>query len=330
MKILLITNQKKEFFKINSYTDVVNYYIQTYFEKLNIEFDISPMKDRKTLSDSEIISFYKSLDISSYDYVLALGLRYFTTIPKECGEELKSRKQALIIQMYDGGMLDSAPVDFTLTARDDSDKYPVDAPANRNKRHHENNVYLGWAADKNLFLPRQFPFELRILVDHTIYDVSQPDRTMDILIKIRSFVKSRIWSDRYANVIVRMIVDNEVVTIDIDNISIKPYNRKGVAYIDMAKELNMTDIYFVTHGESVGLNALEAAMSGALVISPIGFMKKNLINSLYSYEFERTLDWVDILQKLDTKKSREIALKFDWEIIVKKMLNILQEKQVEK
>lgn len=191
MKFLLITTQEKSLFSINSYTDVVIYYITQNFKKFNIDYETFEMKSRKNNSDEELIRIFENLNVDKYDCVLALGLRYFTTIPKECGEIL--RKKTFVAQLHDGSLLDTSVVDLTLTTRDDSDLYPLDSPANRYERHHKYNKFIGWAADKDLFMPRQFLYEFRILVDHTIYDISQPDRTTDILIKIREFVNSEIW-----------------------------------------------------------------------------------------------------------------------------------------
>ena len=322
MKFLLITTPAKDLFSINSYSDVVNYYIQKYFNTYNIDYDIFPMKTKKTDTDADLISIFNNLDVSSYDFVLALGLRYFTTIPSECGIALK-KKNTLVVQLHDGSLLDFEAADLTLTTRDDSSKYPLDAPANRHYRHHTFNKYIGWAADKELFIPLQFSYELRILVDHTIYDISQPDRTMDILIKIREFINSGAWKNKYINVRVRMIIDNEIIDVDVNDFSIKPYSRKGVPYIEMAKEMCRTDIYFVTHGETVGLNALEAAMAGALVAVPVGYIPESLISTIHHFEFDRTINWTELLTSLDTKLSRAKAIEHDWGNVTKKILDTI-------
>jgi len=324
---LLIAPQAKDIFNINSYTDVVNYYIQLNLNKLGVDYEILPMRTRKELSDNELIAYYKSFNLNNFDVVVGLGLRFFTSIPRECGDYFKSK--AYVIQFYDGSMLDSPPVHLTLTTRDDSGKYPKSSPANRYERHHKFNEFLGWAADKELFRPQQYRYTLRILVDHTIYDTSQPDRTIDILIKIKGLVDSSAWCKIYQKIVVRMIVDGFVQNVDLENLCVSQYKRKGIPYIEIAEELNRSDIYFVTHGESVGLNALEAAMAGALVISPEGFIQDDLLKKLHHVKFEKTLDWSQVLEVIDPEKSREMAIDSDWAIVVDKMLNIIEKRYKE-
>ncbi|MED7820125.1 MULTISPECIES: hypothetical protein [unclassified Francisella] len=323
MKLLLIAEKKKELNELSSYLEVVNYYIQTYLIEFGVDFDVVPMLTRKMHSDSELIQYFENLDISGYDCVLALGLRYFTTIPEKCSEILRNIKKTLVAHMYDGGILDGGGADLVLTSKDDSSLYPINAPANRYERYHKYNKYVGWAADRNVFKSRQFPDKLAILLDHTVYDSSQPDRTVDILMKIKDFVKSERWKNLYSCVTIRMIVDSCIVDVDLDNINIKLYDKNPVPYLTLAEELSKTDIFFVTHGESVGLCALEASMSGALVAVPEGFINESLLSDLNCYVFGNRIDWDLLLSKIDSQKSRIMALKYDWNNIVRKMVEVI-------
>lgn len=63
------------------------------------------------------------------------------------------------------------------------------------------------------------------------------------------------------------MIDDGLVTIDSGNISVTPYRRTPVPATEFAAELRKSDVFIVTHPESLGLTVLEAAMCGALILT---------------------------------------------------------------
>ncbi|HHJ2765971.1 TPA: glycosyltransferase, partial [Escherichia coli] len=100
---------------------------------------------------------------------------------------------------------------------------------------------------------------LRIFVDHAAFDVSGFDHSLSILMNLQ-----RLTVPYEA----RTLTDDGLVTIDPGNISVTPYRRTPVPATEFAAELRKSDVFIVTHPESLGLTVLEAAMCGALVLTP--------------------------------------------------------------
>ena len=88
-------------------------------------------------------------------------------------------------------------------------------------------------------------------------------------------------------------------------------------YPDACKEYGKADIFIVTHSESMGLSVLESALSGALVITPKGYIKKELISPLHHIEVNGKIPWSTVLSELNVKKSVNMAKKYSWRNVAK-------------
>lgn len=325
MHILLIGNHINTQDKIMNFTSVYSYYISmvlNLIEGMKVSFD-SP-KSLKNMPAKDIIEYYENLDVTPYDHIIALGLRYFDTIPKECGKILMKKVKGCLGQLYDGSLLDSQPVHINFTTRDDSWKYPIDAPNNRYIRHTKYNKYIGWAADENLCSPKQSNDELRILVDHSGFDCSSMDLTLHILLNIKNFVDSKIWQQKFKSIKIRQIVDNAIIDCDLDNICVTPHSRKGVSYVEACMEYSKSHIFMPTHKESVGLTVLETAMSGALVVSPKNYIPKDRLQTIRYVEYENQIDWTKVLDAIDIDASRKIALSNNWTALANNLIEHLR------
>ena len=90
----------------------------------------------------------------------------------------------------------------------------------------------------------------------------------------------------------------------------------------MVKLLSCTDIFMVTHSESMGLTILEAAVSGCLVAIPVpsdndavigNFIKKDLASTIPHFEYpvsEEVLNppWNEMLEHLNPDAIRRSDL----------------------
>lgn len=315
MKILFIGDEIQEKRDIRNFNGVWSYYLLKEMRNLGVEFGTSPMLSMGRETKEQMIAHYKTLDIEQYDHVVALGLRYFDYIYRECGEILRHRVRGALAQLYDGSLLDRPPVDLTLTFRNDDHLWPIGSPNSRYERHTQHNKYIGWAADSEALTPCQDPDELRILVDHTGFNIKDLDLSLHIMTNIREFVRSGIWMSKFKSVRVRRLIDQSVEECDLENICIQPYQRRAIPYIDACAEYSKAHLFFVTHKESVGLTVLESAMSGALPIVPKGYIPQDRLDTVRHLIFENNIPWKDVINHINVEASRHKALANSWSAV---------------
>lgn len=303
---------------IRCFSDVWNFYLP---QELRRHLDLSTEQIPLNLADDQLITWFDQLSVEGYDAVLALGLRYFSTVPTMIGENLKKRLYpGFLCQIHDGSRLDNDPVDITFTLKNNSDRYPLNSGANRYVRHHAQNVYIGWAADPALNYPDQDPNDLRILVDHTNYGPNPVDSTVKVLTEIKEMIDSGLWQERFKSVSVRRFDSGRVVDVDFDNLdNIIRYDRTAIPISEISKEHSRAHIFCVTHPESVGLVVLETAMAGALILSPEGFLPRDRLDTVRAIEWEENINWADVLDQIDITASRQKALENSWENVAKRI-----------
>lgn len=323
MKILILhpENPPRAPDEIKCFSDVWVYYL---VREMRRHFQIT-VKEVPRQSDDDLVAWYKKLAVDDYDAVLALGLRYFSTVPPEIGRALKNRLYpGFLCQIHDGSRLDNDPVDITFTLKDESEKYMFGSEANRWVRHNSFNAHVGWAADPGLNFPAQDPDDLRILVDHTNYAQNPIDRSDEVLEKIRGFVESEIWKEKFKTVSVRRFDSGRVVDVDLTDLKpVTRYDRTAIPFTEICEEHRKAHVFCVTHPESVGLVVLETAMAGALTVTPKGFIPKDRLDTVRHIEWNHDIDWQKVLKNIDPEASRKMAMANSWESVAKKIGQIL-------
>lgn len=324
MRLLMLGEDVRHADDVRNFTGVWSYYLTRELRRRGIEVAFARMLLAGRHTPQEITRYYADLDVSGCDHILALGLRYFETVPRECGEMLRKRVKGALAQLYDGGLFDDSPVDITFTFRDDSWKYPPGSPNRRHERHHQFNKYIGWAADDELCAPRQAADELRILVDHAAFNSAQRDLSLHVLINVRDFVRSGIWRERFASVRVRRFVDGAVEDLDVENFDVRPYGRAGIPYTAACAEYSQSHLFLVTHQESVGLTILETAMAGALPVVPKGYAPQDRLDTVRHFCYDGAIRWADVMAHLDVQASRAKAAENSWSAVADRMLDHLR------
>lgn len=306
--------------EIKCFTDVWAYYL---VESLRNQSEVTvKILQIPSLEEKELDIWFDQLEVAGYDAVIALGLRYFSTIPREIGEKLRQKlyPNGFLCQIHDGSRLDNDPVDITFTPKDESEKYPPGSEANRYVRHYAYNQSVGWAADPGLNSPNQDPSTLTILVDHTNYGQNTIDKTVEILEEIKKLKDSGAWHHDYKSISVRRFDSGQVVDVDLSDIKVpKKYDRRGIPFTEICKEHSKAHVFCVTHPESVGLVVLETAMAGALVLSPQGFVPKDRLNTVKHIEWTDKIDWAKVLSQINPVESRKIALKNSWGAVARRI-----------
>ena len=94
------------------------------------------------------------------------------------------------------------------------------------------------------------------------------------------------------------------------------YNKTArIPYSQLAEEMRETDIFIAGHSESMGLSALEAAMSGSFLVLPVvwgkPFIKPDLVSDLHHEYFEvgddpARIPWDIVLQALNSGRNRYV------------------------
>ena len=313
--------------QIECFSDVWVYYLTNELKKhLSVETQQIPSK----IDERQLHQWFNDLNVNGYDAIIALGLRYFSTVPRNIGETLlkKLKRQGFLCQIHDGSRLDNDPVDITFTLKDDSYLYPFGTSANRHVRHRSYNEYIGWAADPNVNVPQQSNEELSILVDHTNYGNNPVDNTEQILQDIKKFVDSGIWKSRWKSVRVRRFVSGGVEDVDLDNlVPVERYDRRSIPFTEICKEHGTAHVFCVTHPESVGLVVLETAMAGALSVVPRGFVPQDRLDTVRSLEYNGQIPWKQVLEQIDPAASREVAIKNSWSEVCKRIRDIIAIRQ---
>lgn len=305
--------------QIRCFSDVWVYYLASELKK-HIDVDFQKIPD--TALDNDLEKWFDDLDIKDYRAIIALGLRYFSTIPRKIGEKLRHRlgNNGFLCQIHDGSRLDNDPVDITFTLKNESEKYTFESGANRHVRHHAYNAYIGWASDPLLNVPAQDDDTLGILVDHTNYGPNPIDRTKDILKDIHGFIEGKTWKKRWGDIKVRRFDSGKIVDVDFNRIDdIERYDRTPIPFTDICKEHGKAHIFCVTHPESVGQVVLETAMAGALTVAPKNFIPGDRLATVRFLEFEGEINWKMVLSNIDPELSRKVALENSWEKVAKRI-----------
>jgi hypothetical protein len=306
---------------IRCFTEVINYYLPPALIAVVDTTVLSiPAEDGERLKQA-----FNNIDTTEYDVILTLGLRFYSKISLETTNILQKKFTGLLCQIHDGSRLNYDPVDITFTFKDDTKRMSVNTEWYR--RHVDNNVHMGWAADPELNIPQQSTTDLRILVDHTNYGVNETDLTAEILNQIKKFAESDLWKSRYRTISVRRFDSGQVVDVDFSDLSYEKYDRsKTMPLATISKEHSAAHIFCVTHPESVGLVVLETATAGALIVSPKDFIPADRLATVRHVEWDNTIDWKLVLDSIDIAQSRTTALKNNWPTVAENIVNALHKR----
>tara|TARA_R110002167_G_scaffold359957_1_gene577210 strand:- start:813 stop:1808 length:996 start_codon:yes stop_codon:yes gene_type:complete len=321
MRVALISNFSESKDKVKNFTGIWSIYFPEALEAAGIDVVKIHCDVHELNQTGKIKNFLDSLDVTTFDHVVALGLRFFSYTPLNETLALKKRVKGCLGQIYDGGTLDSSPVDLTFTFRDDDWAYPPGSTNNRYKRHRENNKYIGWAADSEYLYPDQSCQTLRVLVDHPAFNVAQKDQTLSILMNLEALEKNKEIISKYGfdDIAVRQIMDGGVVDVDLKKIAVRPYKKIAVPFLEISKEYRAAHIFMVTHLESVGLSMLEAALAGGVVVAPKGLVPMDRLETINHVLVDGAVDWDYVLEKVNPRENSLVAARNSWEEVARKM-----------
>jgi len=306
---------------IECFSEVINYYLPRALDKVADTTTITiPSEDGDKLRH-----VFSTVDVDAYDAIITLGLRFYSKISGVTTDLLRSRFKGLFCQIHDGSRLNYDPVDITFTFKDDTERMAVNSGWYR--RHVNNNVYMGWAADPELNRPQQSTTDLRILVDHTNYGVNEIDSTAEILSQIKQFAESGLWKSCYQSLSVRRFDSGQVIDVDFSDLSYEKYDRsKTMPLSVISKEHSAAHVFCVTHPESVGLVTLETATAGAFVVTPKDFIPNDRLKTIRHYEWHNVIDWQHVLDNIDIEASRTKAMSNSWSAMAENIIAAVEKR----
>lgn len=260
----------------------------------------------------ELSERYVNFETIDVDFIFVCDNRGLAHRPASFAEQLKKHAKAVYTFSANNAIVGPEDVLF----------YMVPG-GKRNKRHCK---YLGWTCDSTLCKPMHLKNKLRILVDHNYYgrhkNMISSDLTNNITLQSCEFAKKY----REKRVIIKRFADGGIETID-KNKPLEPQKYvqgNGLSYTDACIEYSRTDIFIVTHKECMGLSVLESAMSGAIVLVPKGYIKDELLTKVHHIVFEDTINWDEVLEKINKKKSRKAVMEYDITHFVNKILTVMK------
>ncbi|MDR6434674.1 hypothetical protein [Brucella pseudogrignonensis] len=323
MRVLILGTYEEQK-NIRNFEGLMSHYIIRALRNKGVELSFVDVSNCLFMSDNEVEVFFREADLKNSEHIIALGLRFFDKISPICLRILRERHSGTICQFYDGGILNGPAVDATFTFRDDSWRYPLNSPNNRHERFHNSNFYVGWAADSMLFSSNQNDDVLRVLVDHTSYDDSGWDISVFILQSLRTMVQSNVWKKRFKGVQIRQIVEGGVRDVDLNNICITAYGMNKIPIKKIAEEYSKSHLFMVTHKESLGISALEAAVAGGLPVIPAGFIPLDRTKTFRNFEYSEKINWEMVINCIDCKKSRSMSIDNSWNKLVDNVVSLLK------
>jgi len=300
------------------------HYLKREFEQRGIEVVFAPCKemtrdgDRILVPEEKYADFYATLDLPAVDHVLCLEQSGFYFRSADFLNAMRRCCRGGIATICDHDMRIGGE-DFCFHARIGRSGSPK-------------AVYVGWAADGDLFLPGQDADTLNVFIDHKYYHEREYDMTEVIIDRAQRFAQRfnrgefatltdkksvRIWFLSPTG-IVELPVDRPV-DYDFENKARDEFTKR-IAIEELAPYYRKSDIFLVTHSESMGMPVLEAALCGALVLAPRDFVHPELLRPLQHMEFDRHIPWDEALQRLDVVGARERALPFSWGRVADRML----------
>ena len=276
----------------------------------------------RDISDEEHakrIARYEAMEFPEADHAICLEQNGWRFREPLFFEKARAKTKGLICSICDHDQVADGPQDFIFSAR-----RPVNPHRGR---------YVGWAADPNVFTPEKDPEWLTIFIDHK-YDPTERYDDTEALLKSATTYAARMAAEgrtvgnppRKVQVVffspdgIERIEPGEIRDVHLGNNRRTFYKR--VPGPELAAWTRKTDIFVVTHGESMGLPVLENAMAGALIVAHEGFVKPDLLNSLAHYEYRTVeeINWDWLATRLHPVRFRKRALHFNWPRVAERML----------
>jgi hypothetical protein len=307
MKLLLLTtydydqiqleNCKKQY---DIYFYFINHYIKLNFK--DIEIIIHKLYDQGR--SSRIVQQYKNVKYPKCDHCLIINNRGVSKRPSIFFDRLRESIS---------GCIATISANNCYVGNEDVLFYQM--PSGKSRKY--KCRLINWACDEKYCIPKQNINELNILIDHPYYgrgSMKLKDKTLEISEKIWNWSQTVQTNKK---IIIKRFCNGGIEILNKDNYNkLDNYKQNNGLTFDKACDIyNRTDIFFVTHHECMGLVVLECAMSGALIVSPNTYIKRELLKNVY-HKICDTLEDEQLdncLKLIDHQKALNRVHSFTWQ-----------------
>lgn len=299
-RLLVITRPYSSPSDLSSYGDQYSYFLQQEMRARSVE--IVPVRRGPPAGQALM-----ALPLEEFDGLLGFGIRCINKdFTKSDLAPIRKRLSGPIAQIAEFPPTESH-ADLTFVSK-------VHLP----KQNHKYPPWhlIGWAADHNICRPEQEPGgPLRILFDHADYNPTRRDLSAQFAKQAK-----RLAQDE------RLLQRAGYTSVDLDCLTTPKGGAERVPFTEIAKKYNRAHLFFMTHGESVGMSVIEAATAGCLVVTPRGFMDKVLLDTVRHIETaDANVPWEKVLRQIDPKASRDKATLQSWGNVADRVLTGFQE-----
>lgn len=185
-----------------------------------------------------------------------------------------------------------------------------------------------WGANPSMLEPEKDDRIFRIFLDCWYFDELKWDRTRDILIECLKF-KSNPCALPEGKEEVEVIGFGKSglhVFSGIEDLDYLVQQPPRIGLDEFLKTLRRTDLFMVTHTESMGLSILEAGMAGCLIGLPVPvpgqtevghFIKPDLAATIKRYEYPMSMgpisiNWDELIVNVDVEESCRHSRQYTW------------------
>jgi hypothetical protein len=292
-----------------------------------VAFASSQAGKPKTMTDeaaAKRLERYRTMNYPEADHAICLEQNGWRGRELEFFERARAATKGLVCAICDHDHAVDGPQDLIFTAR-------------RPRHGPQDARYVGWAADPEMFKPEKDPEWLTIFIDHK-YDPTERFDDTEALLKSATTYAAELERSgqkvgnppRRVQVVffspdgIQRIEPGEIRDVQLGTDRRAFYRR--VDGPELAAWTRKTDIFVVTHGESMGLPVLENAMAGALIVAHRGFVKPELLRSLAHVEYDEVddINWDRLASSLDPEMYSRRASHFSWGRVAERMLDAFE------
>jgi hypothetical protein len=242
------------------------------------------------------------------------------------GEELFTNIQKLLKK---GGLIGQMGDDDLNIGFEDIRFYATSlSPDNLQEKKHQ----VLWGADPNIWNSEKDDSIFRILVDRKYYRKEKLDKTAELIKECIKFANNPIELPEGKKSVEVLGFGSSSLRqfTNEDQLGDVTYRPPGIPHHIYVNAFKSSDIFIVSHSESMGLSIIEAGMAGCLVVIPVlddygSYIKPDLAATVRAFDLpiignKINIQWKDLLSKVNSKKSRDFARNYTWNKLGKRVL----------
>jgi hypothetical protein len=196
----------------------------------------------------------------------------------------------------------------------------------------KNTLCLGWLSDSNVVTSNKLKNTINVLISYNLNQPIKEIKEIKILDTIYEFVRSNRKNG--SNVIMKQLLDEGTKILELSR---KIEESGKMCYFTNYKDrfdlYSESNIFFLLDRRIDKLTLVEMAMANIIIVSPKDYLDNNLINLLNIITYVDTIDWNEIVTRLNNNNNtREKLLSNNhcWSKGINNIVEFLNEFKLEK